>query len=305
MTTIEQKIRSALDETRILILGIQVLIGLQWRAAFEKGYETLAPGLQYLGLIGLVLMLVGFSVLVAPVCYHNIVAKGEDTPQMHSFATRCAEIALLPFAAALGLNMFMTADRIESRGIALLLGVAMTVVALGFWYGWEIMCLGAERKRKEPMEQNEPTKLSSKIDHALTEARMVLPGAQALLGFQFVAVFAESFEKLPKTLKEIHLLSLLLVALCAVLLMSPAAYHRIVERGENTARFYTVANRLVLAALVPLGIGISLDFYVVAQKIIQHNGAAVISALALATIYFGLWFGVTGWMRSKEAGHEE
>ena len=87
-----------------------------------------------------------------------------------------------------------------------------------------------------------------------------------------------------------------------MLLMAPAAYHRIVERGENTKRFYSVANRLVLAALVPLGIGISLDFYVVAQKIIHRNEVALGCATALAAVFFGLWFGVTLWMRAPLHG---
>jgi len=36
-------------------------------------------------------------------------------------------------------------------------------------------------------EREDPSDLESKIEYALTEARMVLPGAQALPGFQFIA----------------------------------------------------------------------------------------------------------------------
>jgi hypothetical protein len=49
--------------------------------------------------------------------------------------------------------------------------------------------------------ENQETPLSIKIDHMLTEARVVLPGAQALLGFQLIAVLTKPFEQLPPALK--------------------------------------------------------------------------------------------------------
>jgi hypothetical protein len=40
------------------------------------------------------------------------------------------------------------------------------------------------------------TDLPTRIRHVLTEARVVLPGTQALLGFQLTVILTESFEKL-------------------------------------------------------------------------------------------------------------
>jgi hypothetical protein len=39
--------------------------------------------------------------------------------------------------------------------------------------------------------------------------------------------------------------------------MAPAAYHRIVEQGEDTERFHTLASRMVLLALALLAPGFS------------------------------------------------
>lgn len=36
-----QKLKIALDETRMLILGAQVLLGFQMRSAFQDAFETL------------------------------------------------------------------------------------------------------------------------------------------------------------------------------------------------------------------------------------------------------------------------
>ena len=43
----------------------------------------------------------------------------------------------------------------------------------------------------------ETAPLHSRIEQMLTEARVILPGAQALLGFQLAIVLTDTFEKLP------------------------------------------------------------------------------------------------------------
>ena len=48
-------------------------------------------------------------------------------------------------------------------------------------------------KKSGKDQETQPAKLKDKVDDALTEARVVLPGAQALLGFQFAAMLAPGF----------------------------------------------------------------------------------------------------------------
>jgi hypothetical protein len=46
------------------------------------------------------------------------------------------------------------------------------------------------------------------MEEMLSEARVVLPGAQALFGFQLVIVLTQSFEQLPSVSKITHAASL-------------------------------------------------------------------------------------------------
>jgi Family of unknown function (DUF6328) len=134
--------------------------------------------------------------------------------------------------------------------------------------------------------------LEEEIRHALTEIRMVLPGAQALLGFQFITLLLDEFEKLPQSMKTLHLVSLSLIALAVVFLMTPAAYHRIVEKGENTEHFHHFCSRMLLAALVPLGLGFTGDFYVVVWKVSTSDAVSGICTALLLVFIFGAWFGL-------------
>jgi hypothetical protein len=44
-------------------------------------------------------------------------------------------------------------------------------------------------------EEDESESLETEVEQALEEARMVLPGIQALFGFQLIAVFNQRFDQ--------------------------------------------------------------------------------------------------------------
>ncbi|MFL6273606.1 MAG: DUF6328 family protein [Blastocatellia bacterium] len=308
MAKIKDKVQNALDEVRILILGSQVLLGFQFRSVFEKGFETLPEPAQYLKLTALGLMTLAVGLLMAPGAYHQIVEDGEDSQGVHRFTTGIAEMALLPFALGFGIDIFVAAEKLMNQTLAVVAGLLMMLTALFFWYGLEAMHKAKyepeitekrEMEKQQAKKEEGGTKIKDKIKHVLTEARVVLPGAQTMLGFQFITFLMESFDKLPDSSRYIHFASLAMVALSIVLLMTPAAYHRIVERGEETSHFHRFASRVLLAAMVPLALGLSGDFFVVTRKVTESTALAAGLALALLGLFYGLWFGVTAYRRGQ------
>ena len=147
----------------------------------------------------------------------------------------------------------------------------------------------------------EQTPLKDKVEQVLTEARMVLPGVQALLGFQLATMMMEGFDKLPQSSKYIHLISLILMGLCVILLMTPAAYHRIVERGEDSESFHQIASALLLIVMIPLPLGICGDLFVVLRKVTDSISISITGALLLLAFFYGLWFGFTSYRRAQLA----
>ena len=144
-----------------------------------------------------------------------------------------------------------------------------------------------------PARDGEAEKVSLKdaVEQALEEARMVLPGIQALFGFQLVAVFNQRFDSaLDGRQQGLHLAALLLVALAAALVMTPAAYHRQACRGSVSKELLRVASGFISAALVPLMAGLSLDVYLVALLILRDEARATGLAGALFAVFAGLWF---------------
>jgi Family of unknown function (DUF6328) len=91
--------------------------------------------------------------------------------------------------------------------VGLLAGISFAIVAFSFLYA-----LGLVLRIGHMPPSEKQTLLKNKIEQLLTEARVIIPGAQVLLGFQFVVVFVRSFAELPEWVKIIHGVALAAIA---------------------------------------------------------------------------------------------
>ncbi|MGH6940568.1 DUF6328 family protein [Hypericibacter sp.] len=144
---------------------------------------------------------------------------------------------------------------------------------------------------EDPVEAG---RLDRAASFVLEEARIVLPGIQALFGFQLIAIFNAGFGRLSPFDQNLHL---------AALVMTPAAYHRRSKREHVSGYFIDSTSFLLSWALLVLMLGTAMDAYVVAHLVVAHLvvdsrwGSAVI-ALALFLVYLGLWF-VYPWLAHR------
>src|SRR4029453_16077357 len=134
--------------------------------------------------------------------------------------------------------------------------------------------------------------LEEEATHVTDEARMLLPGVQAVLGFQLVAVFNQRFQDLSSGEQVLHLTAFLLMALAMGLVMAPAAYHRQVERGSVSQHFVDLSSALLTLALLPLIAGLGLDAYLIARLILVDEEIAMIVAGGVSMTLLCLWYGL-------------
>jgi hypothetical protein len=139
-------------------------------------------------------------------------------------------------------------------------------------------------------ERAEQESLSTQADHALEEARTVLPGAQALFGFQLIAVFNDRFQAMSELQQHLHLAALFAVAVAIALIMTPAIYHRRAEPQTVSRTFLAVATRSLSASAYPLLLGIALEFYLVSSLVSARPSVAYALTAALVLVFALLWF---------------
>ena len=140
------------------------------------------------------------------------------------------------------------------------------------------------------MQEFHKESLEEEATHATDEARMVLPGVQAILGFQLIAVFNERFHDLGEYRQILHLVAFLLLTLAMGCIMTPAAYHRQAERGCTTRRFVMLASFLLTFAMGPLALGIAIDTYLLTWLVVGREPASIGVAAGVFLVLAGLWF---------------
>ena len=109
---IAKLVKTALEETRMLILGAQILLGFEFSGVFRNGFMALPVHARYLGGVALLLMIVTVALLIAPETYHHYVEYNADTGRFHQLISRMAGCSLLPFALSLGVALFIIGEAI-------------------------------------------------------------------------------------------------------------------------------------------------------------------------------------------------
>jgi hypothetical protein len=146
--------------------------------------------------------------------------------------------------------------------------------------------------------ESHPASLEQETRTIIEETRMVLPGIQAVFGFQLIAVFNNGFQNLKPVEQLLHLGALLLVAIAIALIMAPASYHRIAEKGIVSRRFVELGSRLLALAMLPLMLGLSMDLFVVSRLILNSLSISIgIAGMALC-LFFALWY-LFPWMERR------
>jgi hypothetical protein len=195
---------------------------------------------------------------------------------------------LLTLSLSLAAAVFVSVDTELGLRAAWVAAILTALVTVAAWQLWG-MLLGHRSVRRSGVN-DVATKLHDKIDYALTESRVILPGAQALFGFQLIVILTKSFATLPDHARIAHLAALACIALAIVLLIAPAAIHRIAFDGDDDERFLSIASRIVTLALVPLSVGISTELYVAATRLLPGTAAPSWSAAIGLCLLLGLWY---------------
>jgi hypothetical protein len=134
-----------------------------------------------------------------------------------------------------------------------------------------------------------PASLEEETRTAIEEVRMVLPGIQAFFGFQLIAVFSNRLQDLTHTEQVLHLIALLLLAVSIALIMTPAVYHRIAERGMVSRRFVELASRFLECATLPLMLSITVDLFLLTRFILDSSKLSVVVGIVTILLCSGLW----------------
>lgn len=283
---LDSALKTSLDELRMQMLGAQVLFGFQFQGLFQDGFEGLPASGRAADAAALGLMTIVLALVLAVPSQHRIVEKGEDTLRIFRLSSRYAKCALAPLAAAISCDLYV-AMRLSYGARASMVGAgAAFFLGIGAWY---ILGLTRRKAHHRPMQESK-ARLHVKIEQMLTEARVILPGAQALLGFQLIVMMTKMFGLLPPTVQRVHLIALFSLVLAIVLLITPAALHRLAFDGRDDPQMHRLGSLIITGALLPLAAAITCDIAIALFKLYGGVVIPTVGALIAALLLLGLWY---------------
>ena len=297
---LDNRVKRAMNETRLLVLGAQVLLGSEFTAFFQDRFADLAGTSQMICTVSLGLMITSLGAFVLPTTVHGLAERGYSSSRLLVITNIFTALGLAPLTVAIGLAAYVVLNSAFGLGVGVTGGTALMCLSAFGWFGLELIV--GFRGEQLHMKQS-PTPLRTRINQLLVEARVIIPGAQALFGFQFIAMLTTGFDGLPQTAKIVHAVALVLIAIDVILLMTPAALHRISFSGEDSELFFRLGSALVATAPLFLAGGIALEFYVVAQRIHIGEGWASAFATIILVALIGGWYAFPLVIRIAPAVH--
>jgi hypothetical protein len=99
----------------------------------------------------------------------------------------------------------------------------------------------------------------------------------------------------------LELRNLCAVALAVILLMTPAALLRLGFQGEDDPGFFDIGSCLVIAASIPLAMGISGDVAVVFFKTTEDTVIALSAGAIALLALLAFWLAYPFWHRVRHA----
>lgn len=127
------------------------------------------------------------------------------------------------------------------------------------------------------------------LGELLSEIRILLPGTEIFLGFLTTLPFTDRFDHLSRTEHVVYVCTYFATLMAFVLMVAPAAYHRVARPIHDKERFKLFANKLLVIGLVPISLSVVLATFLVSSMVIGA-GYALWGAFAMAAMVLLLWW---------------
>jgi VIT1/CCC1 family predicted Fe2+/Mn2+ transporter len=118
----------------------------------------------------------------------------------------------------------------------------------------------------------------------LNELRVALPGVQVLFAFLLTVPFQQAFHEVSAFQRNVYQAALLASALSIVLLIAPAAQHRLLFGKRDLGRLLGRFNRYAIAGLICLGAALTGAILLVTSFLFGTLRAVVTTVVAVVLI---------------------
>ena len=144
-----------------------------------------------------------------------------------------------------------------------------------------------DRRDNDEQSSSSETKqerLDREHDQLFNELRSIIPGVQVQGAFLLTVAFTQRFERLNDFQRDVYYVTFLLAAASLVLLLAPAAFHRVQFRQHDKEMLIRAATVEMIMALVLVSFSLAGTVLLISDLIVPTNVAvAAATAVLIAT----------------------
>ena len=133
--TLEEASTQVGGEARMLLPGVQTLMGFQLMAVFNQRFEqfTLSEQLTHYG--AFILMAITMALMMAPAAYHRQVECDRVSGRFVVLSTRLLTFSMVPFIAGMCLDTYLIGRLITHEStLGLAAAAGLFCVLVGLWF---------------------------------------------------------------------------------------------------------------------------------------------------------------------------
>lgn len=134
-------------------------------------------------------------------------------------------------------------------------------------------------------------RLHQEHEELFHELRAIIPGAEVLFAFMLTVAFTERWQRLTDLQRWVYYLALLSAAGALLILLAPAAFHRVRFRQRDKDALMRAANLEAIVALVMISLSIAGVLFLITDVTFSTPAAIAVSATAWV-LASALWWGV-------------
>jgi hypothetical protein len=149
--------------------------------------------------------------------------------------------------------------------------------------------MAPDSQESDGTDSGRPKRLDRELLELLNELRVVLPGVQALFAFLLIVPFNDRFASVTGRERAIYTVALLASAVACVLLITPAAFHRLRFRRHDKVQLLRIGNRCAIAGLAALAVAMLAGVFLITELLFGATVAGVLTTVVAIPIA-ALWW---------------
>ena len=131
---LDRELMELLQELRVVIPGVQVLLAFLLTAPFQQRFAELPGSMRNAFFASIVCATLATAFLIAPSAHHRLRWRAGEKERLLRVGNQMAIIGTVFLAAAIVLALYVITDVLFTTNLAVLTAIAALVVFGGLWY---------------------------------------------------------------------------------------------------------------------------------------------------------------------------